>query len=70
MNTPSASPDLSCTFEQAEHNQLLAGIRMSTAAKIAWFEEMVAFAHAAGAMRVETTGAADAEGASELPPRD
>lgn len=70
MNTQAAPPNLSCTFEQAERNHLLVGMRMSTAAKIAWFEEMVAFAHAADAKRVETTRTARAEGASEVQTRE
>lgn len=41
--------DLRCTFADAERNNLLAGIRLSTQAKIEFFEEMVSLAIAAGA---------------------
>jgi hypothetical protein len=40
---------LSCSFSDAERNHLLDGIRMSTRAKIAFFEEMVSLAVAVGA---------------------
>lgn len=40
-----------CTFEDAERNNLLAGIRMSTRAKIELFEEMLDFAWRTGAIR-------------------
>ena len=39
MNDP-----LQCTFEDARRQHLRDGIAMSTAAKIAWFEEMVTLA--------------------------
>ncbi|HET6602678.1 MAG TPA: hypothetical protein VFG21_00460 [Xanthomonadaceae bacterium] len=42
-------PDLRCTFSDAERNNLLAGIRLSTQAKIDFFEEMVSLAVATGA---------------------
>ena len=38
-------PDpLQCTFEDARRNHLLDGIALNTAAKVAFFEEMVALA--------------------------
>jgi hypothetical protein len=40
---------LQCTFEDARRQQLRDGIAMSTAAKVAWFEEMVALAVRVGA---------------------
>lgn len=40
---------LSCDFDDARANHLRDGIGMSTEAKIAFFEEMVALAHAVGA---------------------
>ena len=43
------SDALACSFEDADRNHLLAGIKMSTAAKIAYFEEMVALVVAVGA---------------------
>ena len=43
--------ELRCTFEDAEHNNLLAGIRMSTRAKVELFEEMLDFAWKTGAIR-------------------
>ena len=42
---------LRCTFEDAEHNNLLTGIRMSTRGKIELFEEMLDFAWKTGAIR-------------------
>ena len=45
MNDP-----LQCTFEDARRQQLRDGIAMSTAAKIAWFEEMVTLAVRCGAV--------------------
>lgn len=42
---------LRCTFEDAESNQLLEGIRMSTRDKIELFEEMLDFAWKTGAIR-------------------
>lgn len=41
MSTPDP---LQCTFEDARRNQLRDGIALSTAAKVAFFEEMVALA--------------------------
>jgi hypothetical protein len=43
--------ELRCTFEDAERNNLLAGIRMSIRAKIELFEEMLDFAWRAGTMK-------------------
>lgn len=43
--------DLRCTFEDAERNNLLAGIRMSTRAKVELFEEMLDFAWQTGAIK-------------------
>jgi hypothetical protein len=40
---------LQCTFDDARRQQLRDGIAMSTAAKVAWFEEMVALAVKFGA---------------------
>ena len=45
MNDP-----LQCTFEDARRRHLRDGIAMSTAAKIAWFEEMVTLAVRFGAV--------------------
>lgn len=43
-------PDpLQCTFEDARRNHLRDGIALSTAAKVAFFEEMVALAVRFGA---------------------
>lgn len=44
MNDP-----LQCTFDDARRQHLRDGIAMSTAAKVAWFEEMVALAVRFGA---------------------
>jgi hypothetical protein len=53
--------ELKCTFQDAERNHLREGIRMSTRAKIAYFEEMVSLAIAVGARdRLDSSGAADA----------
>jgi hypothetical protein len=41
---------LQCTFEDARRQHLRDGIAMSTAAKIAWFEEMVTLAVRFGAV--------------------
>lgn len=41
---------LQCTFEDARRQQLLEGMAMSTEAKVAWFEEMVALAVKFGAI--------------------
>lgn len=38
-----------CTYTDAEHNHLLDGIRMSTEAKVRYFEEMVSLIVAVGA---------------------
>lgn len=40
---------LQCTFDDARRQHLRDGIAMSTAAKVAWFEEMVALAVRFGA---------------------
>ena len=40
---------LQCTFEDARRNHLRDGIALSTAAKVAFFEEMVALAMRFGA---------------------
>lgn len=45
------SDRLCCTFEDAEHNNLLTGIRMSTRGKIELFEEMLDFAWKTGAVK-------------------
>lgn len=45
MNDP-----LQCTFEDARRQHLRDGIAMSTAAKVAWFEEMVSLAVHFGAV--------------------
>lgn len=42
---------LRCTFEDADHNNLLTGIRMSTRGKIELFEEMLDFAWKTGAIK-------------------
>lgn len=41
---------LQCTFEDARQQHLRNGIAMGTAAKVAWFEEMVALAVRFGAV--------------------
>ena len=41
---------LQCTFEDARRQHLRDGIAMSTAAKVAWFEEMVSLAVHFGAV--------------------
>lgn len=41
---------LQCTFEDARRQHLLDGVAMSTADKIAWFEEMVTLAVRFGAV--------------------
>ncbi|HRO62367.1 hypothetical protein [Thermomonas sp.] len=48
---PEAPPE--GTFQQAERAQLLAWIRLGTAAKIAFFEEMVELAYLSGALAPE-----------------
>lgn len=40
---------LQCTYDDARRNNLREGIKLSTAAKIAFFEEMVSFAFKFGA---------------------
>lgn len=49
---------LRCTFEDAERNHLLDGIRMSTRSKIELFEEMLDFAWKTGAIRKPEEAAA------------
>jgi len=44
------TPDLSCSFEQAELNTLRAGLAMSTEAKIQWVEDMLTLAAQTGAL--------------------
>lgn len=46
-------PSLEFTFEDAERAQLLAGVRLSAAAKIDFFEEMVELAYLSGALTPE-----------------
>lgn len=46
------------TFEDAEHNNLLTGIRMSTRGKIELFEEMLNFAWKTGAIKRPNEAAA------------
>jgi ribosomal protein L1 len=41
---------LQCTFDDARRQHLRDGVAMSTAAKVAWFEEMVALAVKFGAV--------------------
>ena len=43
--------DLKCTFEDAERNHLLDGIRMSTRDKIQSFEDMLDFAWRSSAIQ-------------------
>lgn len=43
--------DLKCTFEDAEHNHLLDGIRMTTDDKIRSFEDMLDFAWRSGVIK-------------------
>lgn len=43
--------DLKCTFEDAERNHLLDGIRMATDDKIHMFESMLDFAWRSGAIK-------------------
>lgn len=62
--------DLQCTFDDAQRNHLRDGIALSTAAKIAFFEEMVELAWRFGArdrLAVESsTPSGDAEPRSLL----
>lgn len=48
---PERQYDLKCTFEDAERNHLLDGIRMTTEDKIHMFESMLDFAWRAGAIK-------------------
>ena len=43
MAEPHKPDPLQCTYEDARRNQLLEGIALTTADKIAWFEEMADF---------------------------
>jgi hypothetical protein len=45
--------DLACTWDQAALNHVRDGVRMSTAAKVAFVEEMLAIAAASGALKRE-----------------
>ncbi|MEO7381685.1 MAG: hypothetical protein ABIV25_08105 [Paracoccaceae bacterium] len=61
MTTPDP---LQCTFEDARRVNLRQGMALSTAAKIAFFEEMVSFAAKFGAIdRLAGRRGRDAEGA-------
>lgn len=44
---------LECTYEDAERNHLLDGLRMSPSDRFAFFEEMLAIAAASGALKRE-----------------
>jgi len=44
------TPNLCCTFEEAELNTLRAGLAVSAEAKVQWFEEMLALAAQTGAL--------------------
>ena len=48
--TATMNDQLQCTFEDARRQHLRDGVAMSTAAKIAWFEEMVTLAVRFGAV--------------------
>ncbi len=48
--TATMTDPLQCTFEDARRQHLRDGIAMSTAAKVAWFEEMVSLAVHFGAV--------------------
>lgn len=49
-----SKPDpLTCSFEDAARNHLRDGIRMSTNAKMAFFEEMLDFAWRTGAIKTQ-----------------
>ncbi len=48
--TATLNDPLQCTFEDARRQHLRDGIAMSTAAKIAWFEEMLTLAVRFGAV--------------------
>jgi hypothetical protein len=51
--TSSRAHSPSCTFEDAEREHLRTGIRLSTEAKIAFFEEMIELAWHSGALTPE-----------------
>jgi len=51
--------ELKCTFEDAERNHLLDGIRMSTRDKIQAFEDMLGFAWKSGAIKTLRASAAE-----------
>jgi hypothetical protein len=44
-NLTEAKIDLSCTFDDAERNHLLDGLRMSVEQRVAWFEEATALVY-------------------------
>jgi len=44
------TPDLACSFEQAELNTLRAGLAMSTEAKIQWVENKLSLAAQTGSL--------------------
>ncbi|MDE2345657.1 MAG: hypothetical protein KGL13_04235 [Gammaproteobacteria bacterium] len=48
---PQRQNELQCTFDDAERNHLLDGMRMSTDDKIRSFESMLDFAWRSGAIR-------------------
>lgn len=44
--TKKETDPLSCTFEEADRQRLLDGMRMSVEQRVAWFEEATRLAHA------------------------
>ena len=61
--------DLRCTFEDAERNNLLAGMHMSTRAKIEFFEEIIDLAWRAGAIKpMQQAGKPPATARTSSPP--
>jgi len=48
LNLTEPEADLSCTFDDAERNHLLDGLRMSVEQRVAWFEEAVGLVYLVG----------------------
>ena len=44
-NLTQPETDLSCTYDEAERNHLLDGLRMSVEQRVAWFEEATALVY-------------------------
>lgn len=60
---------LACSFTDAARNHLLDGIRMSTRAKMEFFEEMLDFAWQVGAIKPVEVRNGHPEVNKERPPR-